>query len=400
MSEGEKSSKRLARWVREALLPLALVEREGLEIVAASASFGSVLGTPPESLESTALGELFDDASASVLVERLGSSTPAEGSVVGLPLRLGKEDRGILLTAWRDDPGDATGDATEDATGDGDASFVVLALAGGGPDGESSDREATPMRRVDGALVRQALEERDRAARAEAESRAKSIFLASISHELRTPLNSIVGHTDLLLEGIPVELPEPAKRHVRRVRVAVRHLTDLIDQVVTASKAEIGEEITIEEVELGRVAREVCEMIQPRAKEKELDLDLDLQLPDEPPTIRSHHKYIRQILLNLLSNAVKFTPEGWIRIEVEGGDPAVVRIRDSGIGIEPHERERIFERFRQADASGVRTGEGMGIGLWVSRTLVRRLGGEIRLESEPGEGSTFEVRLPADVPEV
>jgi signal transduction histidine kinase len=231
---------------------------------------------------------------------------------------------------------------------------------------------------------------------AEDASRAKSDFLATMSHELRTPLNAMVGYTELLLLGVPAPIPEEAQVQVERIGRAARHLRSVIDEILTFSRIEAGQETVIREtVPLAELVEEVGAVIQPLAAEKGLALVLPEGGTSDAVTADSGK--LRQILINLLGNAVKFTKEGEVRFEVtRAGDEVHFSVRDTGEGIAPEHQQSIFEPFRQVGASRTRLAEGSGLGLAISLRLARLLGGDITLESAPGAGSTFTLRLPAE----
>jgi PAS domain S-box-containing protein len=226
-----------------------------------------------------------------------------------------------------------------------------------------------------------------------AASHAKSEFLAVMSHELRTPLNAILGYSDLMLLGVPAKLPEPTVGHVERVQVAARHLLQMIDEILTLSRVEAGEEtVEPEPVEICAFLRETASLVEPLADARELTLRCET--PDDPAYIDLDVLKCRQILLNLLGNAVKFTTEGDIvlRGQLEA-ETVVVSVEDSGIGIAPEHVDRIFEPFWQVEQSRSRRQDGTGLGLNVARRLARLMGGDVTVGSS-SEGTRFELRLP------
>lgn len=242
--------------------------------------------------------------------------------------------------------------------------------------------------------LRRKREEAD-AARADAESasRTKSRFMAVMSHELRTPLNAIMGYQELLEHGVVGPVTERQREQLGRIGQSAHHLLQLIEQVLALSRIEGGvEEVASETVLLPDLVRHVVELVQPLADRKGLDLAVHAEAAH---VVRTDPVRLRQVLLNLLSNAVKFTERGGVRVELETGESWVaITVRDTGPGIPAEERERIFEPFVQGAGDGVGRAPGTGLGLTVARQLAELLGGSLSLESQPGVGSAFTVRLP------
>ncbi|HEV7836699.1 MAG TPA: ATP-binding protein, partial [Gemmatimonadaceae bacterium] len=225
-----------------------------------------------------------------------------------------------------------------------------------------------------------------------AASEAKSAFLATMSHELRTPLNAIIGYQSLLKEGIDGRLNDSQLAQLNRIRASADHLLGLIDEVLTFSRVEAGKEaVHHEETSLRSIVNEAITMIAPLAETK----GLSVRAEGEEARLFTDGSKVRQILLNLLSNAIKFTDSGEIviRSRVEG-DKVLVSVSDTGIGIAEENLERIFDPFWQVEQRSTRKVGGTGLGLSVSRTLARLIGGDISVESKLGKGSTFTVTLP------
>jgi PAS domain S-box-containing protein len=237
--------------------------------------------------------------------------------------------------------------------------------------------------------------ERARAAAEEA-SEAKSVFMATMSHELRTPLNAMIGYADLLQMGIPDPISPRAGEQVSRIGVAARHLLQLIEEILTFSRLEAGREVVeAEPVSLAGLVHEVRVIVEPLAREK--GLHWSVHRAPGVDVIRTDPRKLRQILINLVGNAVKFTGQGKVELAIDrGGGWVVFRVRDTGSGIAPEHLEVIFQPFHQLVTDRSRRAHGTGLGLTVSLGLTRLLGGDLTVESTPGQGSTFILRLPAD----
>ena len=245
-------------------------------------------------------------------------------------------------------------------------------------------------------------------ARREAEeaSAAKSDFLASMSHEIRTPLNSIIGYTDILLEDEPHDAAD--NRKLELIRDAGSALLSIVNDILDFSKIEAGEiELDPTIFSLTALIDNVLSMISGLAAAKRLKIERDLAR-DLPDTLFGDAARLRQVLLNLLNNAVKFTAEGTVRLVVvrETSAPESCRLRfivtDTGIGIPPDRRTRLFQRFSQVDQSIARRFGGTGLGLAISKRLVEKMGGEIGVASTEGLGSSFWflITLPLSAPRV
>ena len=227
---------------------------------------------------------------------------------------------------------------------------------------------------------------------------AKSAFLATMSHELRTPLNAIIGYSELLQTGIGGPISLQQRDHMHRIDAAARHLIGLIEGILNFARVEAGkEEVRVVSLRLGELADSVVSFVEPLARSRNLALDVDVDARDT--MLHTDCAKVRQILLNLLSNAVKFTSRGGIslRANVHAGD-IVWTVTDSGIGIAPDDLAHIFEPFRQVGDVHTSRAPGTGLGLSVSRSLARLLGGDVTVDSSPSRGSTFTLRHPAEAP--
>ncbi|MDP3629408.1 MAG: ATP-binding protein [Actinomycetota bacterium] len=228
---------------------------------------------------------------------------------------------------------------------------------------------------------------------------AKSDFLASMSHELRTPLNSIIGFSDIMRRGMAGELTEEQRKQIGMIHESGLHLLTLINAVLDLSKVEAGRvELRIEALDVAALVREAAEIVRPMAASKALGLCIDVDGGDW--TLESDGYKVRQILLNLISNAVKFTEAGEVVVAVERApDRALcIAVSDTGYGISETNLSRIFEAFTQIDTPDIIKPPGTGLGLSISREFAHLLGGEIKVRSELGVGSTFTLTLPAIAP--
>jgi signal transduction histidine kinase len=287
---------------------------------------------------------------------------------------------------------------------------LVVALEAQVGEAERARTAAEQARRE--AEVARAAAEAARLEAAEA-SRAKSGFLATMSHELRTPINAMLGYTQLLDLGLAGPLTEQQRAYLERLTLSSQHLLGLVNDVLDLSRIEAGEtRVARRDAWTGSAVHAALELVRPQAAVR------GVRLVDAGPTERGlpyvgDEDRVRQILVNLLSNAVKFTAErgtvtvtcNWLAEtsrsadplrDLDGGGPWVsVRVEDTGIGIPPEEQDRIFEPFHQVDRGHTRTAGGTGLGLAISRQLARLMGGDLTVESTPGVGSAFTLRLPA-----
>jgi signal transduction histidine kinase len=242
---------------------------------------------------------------------------------------------------------------------------------------------------------------REALGRAEAASRAKSEFLAVMSHELRTPLNAIGGHVQLMEMGLHGPITEQQRDALGRVQRSQRHLLALINDVLNLARTESGQVVyVIESLPLAPVVAEVTSMLAPHFTGRSLACEVAV-VDSEPLIARADREKVHQILLNLLGNALKFTPDGGC-ITVQAGPSRTssalidIDVRDTGIGIPADRLEAIFEPFVQLGARTTGPREGVGLGLSISRTLARGMGGDLVAHSAQGVGSTLTLSLPRD----
>jgi signal transduction histidine kinase len=234
----------------------------------------------------------------------------------------------------------------------------------------------------------------------EAASKHKSEFLASVSHELRTPLNAIIGYSELLQEeardlGQDAFIPD-----LDRILLSARHLLGLINDILDLSKIEAGRmTLFVEEFNVQDLVRDVQTVVAPLIEKNQNTLRV--HCPASTGNVNADATKVRQSLFNLLSNAAKFTDHGEIRLDVERsaaveGGPARITftVADTGIGMTEEQLGRLFEAFSQAELSTSRRYGGTGLGLNLSRSFCRLMGGDITVTSTPGQGSTFVMTIP------
>ena len=226
-------------------------------------------------------------------------------------------------------------------------------------------------------------------------SRHKSEFLASMSHELRTPLNAIIGFSEVLLERMFGELNERQDDYLRDIWSSGKHLLELLNDILDLSKIEAGQMVLNRSEFVVSESLEYClSMVRERALKQRIQLSLEV----DPGVglLDADRLRFRQVVLNLLSNAVKFTPEGG-RVDVRAfirDQVLVVLVADTGVGVPAEDRERIFDSFQQGTRLSDQA-EGTGLGLTLSKRILELHGGTIWVDSEPGQGSTFGIALPA-----
>lgn len=254
-------------------------------------------------------------------------------------------------------------------------------------------REARDNARARRSLEALSRELQDAARQAEAASRAKSEFLATVSHEIRTPLNGVVGMSDLLMDQ---PLDAQSREFVGTLQLSATRLLELINDILDFSKIESGRlELERQPVRLAALVDEACRLFEPHAVAKGVRLEGQVA-SDLPEYCLGDPARLHQVLLNLVANAIKFTEQGAITVTAtrSGSGHLCLAVRDTGPGIEIDKQAWLFEPFRQGDASTSRRYGGTGLGLAISQRLTQAMGGTLGVESHPGLGSRFWVELP------
>jgi signal transduction histidine kinase/CheY-like chemotaxis protein len=232
-------------------------------------------------------------------------------------------------------------------------------------------------------------------------ARAKDAFLANMSHELRTPLNAIIGYCEFLQEDPENLDPEEALADLKKIERAGKHLLTLINDILDLAKIEAGKmKLDLGDFEVRPLIRDLEEMMGQLVRAK--GNCLTVQATADLGSMRADRHRVKQVVLNLLSNANKFTDKGSILLTAQreagpGGPSVIFRVADTGKGMSADDVRKLFQPFYQADSSTTRKHEGTGLGLAISRRLCHMMGGEIEVQSRLGEGSTFIIRLPAEV---
>ena len=248
--------------------------------------------------------------------------------------------------------------------------------------------------------------------------RMKSSFLATVSHELKTPLTSVIGYSEMLIEGMAGEVSEEQRKYLNTIKDKGESLLQLIGSLLDLSKIEAGAmELDLAPVLFEELVDQAISCVVPQAAKKKIDLER--QIPPNLPSIKADAEKIRQCLINLLGNAVKFTPGGGVvqvrvvnyrgarqQVRQDSGRFAPIEedfiridVADSGMGIAPDKLGRIFDSFYQVDSSITREAGGTGLGLAITKRFIEAHGGEIWVESLPGQGSLFTLLIPLEVPQ-
>jgi len=225
--------------------------------------------------------------------------------------------------------------------------------------------------------------------------RLKSQFLANMSHELRTPLNSIIGYSEVLLDGLDGELNEEATEDVEAIHGGGKHLLTIINDILDLAKIEAGQMfLEPRETNLMTVVEDVLNTCDILARNKGLELKVHRET--EIPTVKGDAIRLKQIILNLVNNAIKFTDAGSITVDLglDKNNMIKVRIIDTGMGMNEEELKGLFQQFHQVDGSSTRRAGGTGLGLVITRHLVTMQGGVVEVESEKGVGTTFWFTVP------
>ena len=232
---------------------------------------------------------------------------------------------------------------------------------------------------------------------AQAASQAKSDFMATMSHELRTPLTALTGYGELLAEEIVGPLTDQQADVVDRMRSVTHHLAVVIDEILTFSNLEAGRETArFHSVDVALLVRSVLAVVEPQARHRGIAFNVDVSAGVQ---LVSDADKVRQILVNLVGNAIKFTDAGLVTLAVSAAaDRLAFRVEDTGIGIQPSDRARLFQAFTQLESGLTRRHGGTGLGLFISHRLATMLGGWIDVESELGKGSTFTLFIPVRPP--
>lgn len=267
----------------------------------------------------------------------------------------------------------------------------------------------SPLKTEEGILVMSAIRDITDRKRVERElqsknreleqaNNAKDSFLAVMSHELRTPLNAIIGFTGTLLMKLPGPLTSEQEKQLSTVQRSARHLLSLINDLLDLAKISAGKiSVDMETLDCRTIAMDVINTLEPMAERK--GLRLEHALPDDALLVLADRRALHQIILNLINNAVKFTEAGGVNISIEavlddaGSAWVELHVKDTGIGISAEDQANLFSAFTRLNLNNNAEKEGTGLGLHLSQQLAELQGGQILCQSQPGEGSTFTLRL-------
>jgi signal transduction histidine kinase len=224
--------------------------------------------------------------------------------------------------------------------------------------------------------------------------RAKNLFLGMVSHELRTPMSAIKGYVNILLNIEKEHLSDTGYEYLQTIDVSIVQLLSLANELIDLSRIEMGEiELYREWVDLTPIVKQAAKMVQQEFASR--NLSLEIKLADSLPKLYVDRNRMLQVLLNLLSNAYKYTPKGGATLEIsQAEDRVYIAVTDTGVGIKPADKARMFSRFFRADDHVVQRAGGTGLGLNITKGLVELHGGELTFSSEYGVGTTFQVAIP------
>jgi two-component system sensor histidine kinase BarA len=226
--------------------------------------------------------------------------------------------------------------------------------------------------------------------------RLKSNFLATMSHELRTPLTSVIGYSEMMLEGLGGPLTKEQREYLGIIMEKGENLLQLITSILDITKIEAGRvRLVVSEVEIGQLIRDAVSTVMPHARKKGVQLLCDAG--DSAPKVHCDREKVRQCLINLVANAVKFTPaNGSVTVGAQtiNGERVALFVSDTGIGIGQEHLPRVWDVFYQVDGSSTREYGGAGLGLAIVKSFTEAHGGEVQVRSKPGTGSTFTIVLP------
>ncbi|WP_238383435.1 MULTISPECIES: ATP-binding protein [unclassified Nocardioides] len=260
----------------------------------------------------------------------------------------------------------------------------------------STSEDITERVEAEGRLVEALETERQAVERLREVDQVKDAFVSSVSHELRTPITSILGYTEMLEDGVYGDLGREQLDAVRRVAANSTRLLSLINDLLTLSRVQEDEIGIVDRVfDLRSVVSAGTAVVAPTLERR--SLELTAELPDEPVPFLGDRDMLERVVINLAGNAAKFTPEGGrigVRLLV-GPEESVIEVSDTGIGIPHQEQERLFSRFFRSSLAQERAIPGSGLGLSIAHAIVEKHGGTMSVDSEPGEGTTFRVHLPA-----